>query len=291
MTFAERVNPGNVGQERDHGSVMSDRAAEFVGNIPTFYDQGLGPVFFAEFADDIVRRVAASAPLRVLETAAGTGIVTRRLRDLLPREAQLTATDLNPPMLEVARGKFRPEERVTFQPADATALPFPDHSFDAVVCQFGVMFFPDKDKAYREAYRVLARGGQYVFNVWDSHRYNPVGRLMTEIAAGFFPADPPQFYQVPFGYHRIDPIKDSLSAAGFSEIRIAVLSLDKIIPDVAAYTRALVYGNPLIDQIRARGGVDAERVVDAVAERLPREFGTDPMRIPLQAIVFEARRR
>jgi ubiquinone/menaquinone biosynthesis C-methylase UbiE len=270
---------------------MSDRAAEFVGNIPTSYDQGLGPVFFVEFADDIARRVAASAPVRVLETAAGTGIVTRGLRNLLPREAQFTATDLNPPMLEVARGKFRPEERVTFQPADATALPFPDHSFDAVVCQFGVMFFPDKDKAYREAYRVLARGGQYVFNVWDSHRYNPVGRLMTEIAAGFFPADPPQFYQVPFGYHRIDPIKDSLSAAGFSEIRIAVLSLDKIIPDVAAYTRALVYGNPLIDQIRARGGVDAERVVDAVAERLPREFGTDPMRIPLQAIVFEARRR
>ena len=270
---------------------MSDRAAEFVGNIPTFYDQGLGPVFFAEFADDIARRVAASAPIRVLETAAGTGIVTRRLRDLLPQEAQLTATDLNPPMLEVARGKFRAEERVTFQPADATALPFPDDSFDAVVCQFGVMFFPDKDKAYHEAYRVLARDGRYVFSVWDSHRHNPVGRLITEIAAGFFPVDPPLFYQVPFAYHRIDPIKDSLSAAGFTEIRIGVLSLDKMVADVAAYTRALVYGNPLIDQIRARGGVDPERVVAALAEALPREFGTDPMRIPLQAIVFETRRR
>src|SRR5712664_3886671 len=240
---------------------MSDRAADFTGSIPSFYDQGLGPIFFAEFADDIARRVVASAPKRVLEIAAGTGIVTRRLRDVLSREAHLTATDLNPPMLEVARAKFNRDEMVEFQPADATALPFPDASFDTIVCQFGVMFFPDKDKAYREAYRVLARGGQYVFNVWDSHRYNPVGRLMTEIAAGFFPADPPQFYQVPFGYHRIDPIKDSLSAAGFSEIRIAVLSLDKMIPDVAAYTRALVYGNPLIDQIRARGGVDPERVV------------------------------
>src|SRR5258708_2930 len=265
---------------------MSDRAAEFVGNIPTLYDQGLGPVFFAEFADDIVRRVAASAPLRVLETAAGTGIVTRRVRDLLPREAQVTATDLNPPLLEVARGEFLPQEPGAVQPAPATALPVPDDHVDAVVCQLGVMVFPDKDKAYREASRVLARGGQYVFNVWDSHRYNPVGRLMTEIAAGFFPADPPQFYQVPFGYHRIDPIKDSLSAAGFSEIRIAVLSLDKMIPDVAAYTRALVYGNPLIDQIRARGGVDPERVVDALAERLPREFGSDPMRIPRQPIVL-----
>ena len=270
---------------------MSDLAAAFVGNIPTFYDQGLGPVFFAEFADDIARRVAASAPIGVLETAAGTGIVTRRLRDLLPQEAQLTATDLNPPMLEVARGKFRPEERVTFQPADATSLPFPDDSFDALVCQFGVMFFPDKDQAYREAYRVLGRGGRYVFNVWDSHRYNPVGRLMTEIPARFFPTDPPQFYQVPFSYYRIDPIKDSLTAAGFTELRIAVLSFEKTIPDPAVYARALVYGNPLIDQIGARGGVDPERVVDAVTEALLNAFGTDPTRMPLQAIVFEAKKQ
>jgi hypothetical protein len=100
---------------------MSDRAADFTGSIPSFYDQGLGPIFFAEFADDIARRVAVSAPTRVLEIAAGTGIVTRRLRDLLPPESHLTATDLNPPMLEVACGKFRPDETVDFQPADATA--------------------------------------------------------------------------------------------------------------------------------------------------------------------------
>jgi ubiquinone/menaquinone biosynthesis C-methylase UbiE len=270
---------------------MSDRASAFVGNIPTFYDQGLGPVFFAEFADDIARRVAASAPIQVLEIAAGTGIVTRRLRDLLPQEAQLTATDLNPPMLEVARGKFRPDERVTFQPADATSLPFPDDSFDAVVCQFGVMFFPDKDQAYREAHRVLGHAGRYVFNVWDSHRQNPVGRIMTDIPARFFPTDPPQFYQVPFGYHHIDPIKDSLTAAGFTEMRLTVLSVEKTIPNPAVYARALVYGNPLIDQIGARGGVDPERVVQAVADALLNEFGSNPTRMPLQAIVFEAKKQ
>jgi ubiquinone/menaquinone biosynthesis C-methylase UbiE len=273
------------------GDVMSDRATEFIGDTPSFYDRGLGPVFFADFADDIARRVTASAPGRVLELAAGTGIVSRKLRDLLPPEAELTATDLNPPMLEVARGKFRPGERVAFRPADAGALPFPDGSFDAIACQFGVMFFPDKDEAYREAHRVLTPGGRYVFSVWDSHRHNPVGRLITEIVAGFFPVDPPQFYQVPFGYHRIDPIKDSLEAAGFSEIRIAVLRIDKRVADAAAFTRALVYGNPLIEQIRARGGVDPERVVDAFAKALPREFGSEPMRMPLQAIVVEARRQ
>jgi len=77
----------------------------------------------------------------VLETAAGTGIVTRKLRDALAKDARLTATDLNPPMLEVARAKFRAGEQVEFQPADATALPFADGSFDAVMCQFGIMFF------------------------------------------------------------------------------------------------------------------------------------------------------
>ena len=270
---------------------MSDRANEFTGRIPHFYDHGLGPVFFVDFADDIARRAAASAPMRLLELAAGTGIVTRHLRDLLPQEARLTATDLNPPMLEVARGKFRADEAVEFEPADATALPFPDASFDAIICQFGVMFFPNKDEGYREAHRVLVSGGQYLFSVWDSHRHNPIGRLITEIVTQFFPHDPPQFYQVPFGYHRIDLIKDSLEAAGFTDLRIAVLSLNKTVHDVATYARALVLGNPLVDQIRSRGGVDPEQVIESLAEAIPREFGTDPVRLPLQAIVFEARRR
>jgi SAM-dependent methyltransferase len=270
---------------------MSDRATNFTGSIPQFYDHGLGPIFFTDFADDIARRAATLAPMRVLEIAAGTGIVTRRLRDLLPREAHLIATDLNPPMLEVARPKFRPDEAVEFQPADATALPFPDTSFDAVVCQFGVMFFPDKDKGHREARRVLVSGGRYLFSVWDSHRHNPIGRLITDILVRFFPEDPPQFYQVPFSYHRIDPIKDSLDTVGFTDLRVAVLSLKKTVPDVATYARALVLGNPLIEQIRARGSVDPERVIEELAEALPREFGTDPVRIPLQAIVFEASRR
>jgi ubiquinone/menaquinone biosynthesis C-methylase UbiE len=146
---------------------MSDDAAGFVGNIPQYYDQGMGPMVFVDYAADIARRVAAGNPARVLETAAGTGIVTRKLRDALPAGVHLTATDLNPPMLDVARSKFHAGEQVEFRPADATALPFADRSFDAVVCQFGVMFFPDKAKSYSEVYRVLAPGGRYLFSVWD----------------------------------------------------------------------------------------------------------------------------
>jgi ubiquinone/menaquinone biosynthesis C-methylase UbiE len=267
---------------------MSSEAARFTGSIPQHYDQGLGPMIFVDYAADMARRVAAGNPTRVLETAAGTGIVTRRLRDALPANARLTATDLNPPMLEVAREKFRPGEKVEFQPADAMALPFPDGSFDAVVCQFGIMFFPDKDKSYREVYRVLAPGGRYLFSVWGSHQDNPFGRIGHEVAASFFPTDPPQFYNVPFSCHQIDPIKKALAEAGFAAIDAAVVKLEKEIPDAAAFARGMVYGNPLIDQVHARGGVEPERIVAALVRQLHREFGANPGRMPLQAIMFSA---
>ncbi len=209
---------------------MNGDAAGFIGSIPQHYDRSLGPLIFVDYAADISHRVAACNPARVLETAAGTGIVTRWLRDVLPAGVRLTATDLNPPMLEIARTKFRSGEQVEFQPADATALPFADSSFDAVVCQFGVMFFPDKDKSYREVYRVLAPGGHYLFNIWDSHRHNPFGKIAHEVVGSFFSADPPQFQSVPFSY-RFDPIKESMVDAGFTDINAAVVRLEKEVPD------------------------------------------------------------
>jgi SAM-dependent methyltransferase len=159
------------------------------------------------------------------------------------------------------------------------------------VCQFGVMFFPEKDTSYRELHRVLAPGGRYLFSVWDSHRHNPFGRIAHDVAGGFFPADPPQFYSVPFSYHQIDPIKESLIGAGFTDINVAVVRLEKEIPDLGLFARGLVYGNPLIDQIRARGGVDPDRIVDTLTQALRQEFGGDQGRMPLQAIVFSASRR
>jgi SAM-dependent methyltransferase len=267
---------------------MSDQAASFIGSIPEHYDRGLGPVFFTDFAEEMARRVAAHAPRRVLETSAGTGIVTRRLRDLLPPETQFVATDLNPPMLEVARAKFAGGERIEFQPADATALPFLDRSFDAVVCQFGVMFFPDKGKSYREAYRVLEPGGHYLFSVWDAHRFNPAPRLVHEMMRELFPDDPPRFYEVPFAYCSIDAIKEAVTEAGFTGFSAVVLHIDKAVDDMATFARGLIHGNPVVEQIRTRGG-DPDRVVQAVSEAMRREFG-DPPRIPLQVIFFEARK-
>ena len=269
---------------------MSGNLADFSGNIPQNYDIGMGPIIFAGYAADIAQRIASHAPSSVLETASGTGIVTRALRDALPANTQLTATDLNVDMLEIARAKFRSSEQVAFQSADATALPFPDASFDAVICQFGVMFFPDKDKSYREARRVLAPGGRYMFSVWDAHRYNPFGRIAHEVIGSFFPTDPPKFYEVPFSYYLIDPIKESLMAAGLDRIVVSVVRQQRSVADFSAFARGVVFGNPVFDQIRQRGGVEPTQIQEAVASAMRKEFGGEPGVMPIQAIVFEARK-
>ena len=150
------------------------------------------------------------------------------------------------------------------------------------------MFFPDKEKSYREAHRVLSPGGHYFFSVWDAHRVNPAQRRTHELLAELFPDDPPRFYEVPFAYHRIDPIREAVSEAGFTDFRAAVLHIDKTVADPAAFARGIIFGNPVVEQIRARSG-DPERVVESIAEMLRREYGAPP-RLPMQVIFFEATR-
>jgi len=270
---------------------MSGNQADFSGDIPRNYDHDLGPIIFSGYAADIAHRAALGAtPSRVLETAAGSGIVTRALRDALPSGAHLTSTDLNAPMLDIARAKFRADESVVFQSADAMDLPFPDGSFDTMICQFGVMFYPDKDKGYREAHRVLAPSGRYLFSVWDAHRYNPYGRIVHEVIGSFFPVDPPRFFEVPFGYHRIDPIKESLLAAGFSEIKVSVDQKHRPVTDFSSFARGFVFGSPVFDQIRQRGGAAPSEVQEAVTAAMRRELGSEPAVVSMQAVVFEARK-
>jgi hypothetical protein len=150
------------------------------------------------------------------------------------------------------------------------------------------MFYPDKDKGYREVHRVLATGGHYLFNVWDAHRYNPFGRIPHETAGRFFPVDPPQFQSIPFAY-AFDQIKDSLIAAGFTDIAAHIVRFEKAVGDCTGLARGVTFGSPLIDQIRARGGVEAEQVYAAILANYRREFG-NPGKMPLQATVFSARK-
>jgi len=185
----------------------------------------------------------------------------------------------------VARQKFQSGEQVIFQNADATALPFAEESFDSVVCQFGIMFF-DRDKGFREVYRTLNPGGRYLFRVWDSERYNPFASLSFEVLKQYFPSDPPQFLFDPVSCHQIDPLKEQLIQIGFDPIVISVQRHVYDIFDVTVFARALVF-TPVIFEIRDRGVVDPEEIVKELADAFTKEFGTSPMRYPMQAILFE----
>jgi ubiquinone/menaquinone biosynthesis C-methylase UbiE len=270
---------------------MTIHSAQFAGSIPAFYDAGLGPQIFADYAADLAQRAAATKPANVLEIAAGTGIVTRLLRSALPESTHLIASDLNAPMLEIARQKFATDEQVEFQPADAIDLPFEQGAFDALVCQFGVMFFSDKNQAYREAHGVLVSGGRYYFNVWDSFEFNPFARITHEIVGSYFKQDAPSFYTVPFGYHRIDAVRTSLAAAGFEDISAQVFKLEKAIPNPRRFAEGLIRGTPIIKEIYDRGTADPEPIVTTLTAALKATFGNDPARMPLQAIVFSALKR
>lgn len=267
---------------------MSQSASQFVGEIPQNYDTCLGPIFFEDYAADLARRVAALAPARVLELAAGTGILSRRLRDALPQTTELLVTDLNPPMLEVARTKFAAGETVAFQPADAMDLPFGADEFDAVACQFGAMFFPDKVAAFRETARVLRPGGRYLFNTWGSMAENPVSEIAYALVTEIFASDPPGFLKVPFSYCDPGAVCGDLEAAGFRETAFEALTFEKEVPDWTRFARGLIFGNPMVDEIRARGQTDPETVVVELAARMEARWGASPSAVPLKASIFSA---
>jgi SAM-dependent methyltransferase len=268
---------------------MASPHAAFVGSIPGNYDRYLGPLFFHDYADDLAARVPVTDGMRVLEVACGTGIVTTRLLQRLRGRGTLVATDLNEAMFAQGRQRL-PAAEVDWRTADATSLPFPDGRFDAVVCQFGLMFFPDKARSIREAHRVLATGGRYLFNVWDGFERNPVQRITHETVATFFPDDPPQFYAVPCGFHDTGLIRSLLAGAGFAEIECHTVEKIGESPSAADAAIGLIEGNPILASILERRPDALGDIEKAVAARLASELGDHPLRSPLRALVFSAAR-
>jgi ubiquinone/menaquinone biosynthesis C-methylase UbiE len=267
---------------------MPETNARFLGTIPQLYDRHLGSVIFEPYAADMARRVALAGAAPVLEVACGTGILTRQLRELLPPDAQLVATDLNQPMIDHARTKLGALAHIDWRPADAAALPFASASFAALVCQFGFMFVPDKEAAFREARRVLAQGGLLAFSVWDGFEHNPIGRIAHETIGSFFSADPPNFYQVPFGFHDPDVLRHLLDANDFHHIELEWVTLEAISPSAKTFAMGLVKGNPVSIAIQERG-LALDPIVEAVEAALVRIGGNNPFRSTMRALVVTAR--
>jgi ubiquinone/menaquinone biosynthesis C-methylase UbiE len=260
----------------------------FSGSIPSLYDRYLGPLIFEPYAEDLARRISALDPEHVLESAAGTGIVTRALDRSLSPGASIVATDLNQPMLDHAAERI-PSSRVSWQKVDAQALPFADAAFDAVICQFGVMFFPDKQKAYREARRVLKPGGRFIFNVWDRLEHNEFADIVTTAVADMFADDPPRFLaRTPHGYHDRDAVIAELRSAGFVSVAADTLTRRSVAPSCRDPAIGFCQGTPLRSEIEAR---DADRLVEATeaaAAKISERFGNGPVDGMIQAHIFTA---
>jgi SAM-dependent methyltransferase len=270
---------------------MANTDLVFGGSVPELYNRFMGPMLFEPYADHLAGLIAGMAIGDILETACGTGIVTRALHRALPETATIVATDLNQPMLDHAR-TVPCGERIRWQQADAQALPFADATFDAVVSAFGVMFFPDKPGAYREALRVLRPSGHFVFTVWNNLETMELQFLAHTAVAKLYPDDPPGFLRrMPCGYHDIATIRADLAKAGITDARIETLELTSQIVSARDAAIGFVRGTPLSAEIAARDQDGHGKAVEAVTDAIVAKFGTGPVRASMQAHVVTAQRQ
>ena len=264
---------------------MKDNHAAFVGSIPEYYDRVLVPLIFEEYAKEMARRLRQPAH-QVVELACGTGAVTKHLIGRLAADGRITATDLNQAMLDVARANVV-DGRIDWKPADATKLQFENGTFEAVVCQFGWMFFPDKIAAMREARRVLRSGGQLLYDAWDGIARCPVYFEVNAAVHECFPKDAPTFYDVPFSMPDRGEHLQLMHEGGFIDASVEIVAHEGAQMSASEMASGIVRGSPAVAEIAERGG-DVSDVVEFVARRLEQRFGSGPFASPMSALICTA---
>jgi ubiquinone/menaquinone biosynthesis C-methylase UbiE len=261
----------------------------FAGSIPENYDRHMVPLIFQPYAADMAQRVAALSPSALLETAAGSGVVTRALAPKLSPGTSYVVTDLNQPMLDYAAARQGPDSRITWRQADALALPFENATFDLVCCQFGAMFFPDRPSAYREAKRVLKPGGYFLFSTWDRIEENVFADDVTNALARIFPSDPPRFMaRTPHGYHDTALIRRELEAAGFSDVVIETRAEQSRASSPRIAAVAYCQGTVFRNEIEARAPGKLEAVTDYVESAIADKHGRGEVAAKIQAHIIKA---
>ncbi|MBX4966114.1 class I SAM-dependent methyltransferase [Rhizobium binae] len=261
----------------------------FAGSVPENYDRYMVPLIFDPYAADLAKRAASFSPQAVLETAAGTGVVTRALAPRLSPDASYVVTDLNQPMLDYAASRQAPDSRMVWRQADALALPFDDAYFDLVCCQFGAMFFPDRLSAYREARRVLKPGGRFLLSVWDRIEENMFAGDVTNALARMFPNDPPRFLaRTPHGYHDKQLIRSDLERAGFYEVVIETRAEESRASSPRIPAVAYCHGTLLRNEITARDATKLEAATDYAESVIAARHGSGPVAAKIQAHVIVA---
>lgn len=260
----------------------------FAGAVPANYDKYLGPILFEPYALDLTERLKNDNVTHLLELACGTGRVTRHLLNLIPSDGSLTATDLNPGMLEVAQSKIQ-NEKIRWQVADAQNLAFDDGQFGHMLCQFGVMFFPDKEKSFREAFRVLKDGGKYIFNTWEAVEKNPRINTMWKVIYEVFGSESPDFLQKgPHSFYNKDEIEKMLLTAGFKNVRIETVAKTPKYNGPNDLVKGFADGSPLSNYLKEKGEEVQTEFRKKLQEALDKEEEIYSNTVPSLALVVEA---
>jgi len=272
---------------------MSNTQAENMSATPAggtaaYYDQFFGPLFFEPYAIEVTKRIDPSTVAVALEIAAGTGRVTRHIRERIPADARLIASDISGDMLNEAKKKLS-HLAIEWQKADAQLLPFGDNSIDLVVCCFAYMFVPDKPKAFAEVYRVLKPGGMLLFTTWDSLQQNAISYTWKSLAAEYMPAALSAAYNEATSMNDEAAIKQLVQDAGFPTIKIEKVRQSSISPSAREAAHVLVEGGGVIyDEIKKRNPAWITELKTKVEKELAEKFGAAPMIAPISAVVCQA---
>jgi ubiquinone/menaquinone biosynthesis C-methylase UbiE len=267
---------------------LDSQHTSFTGSVPENYDKYLGPFLFEHYASVIANRLSRIKPSKILDIACGTGIVTKKIEEALPN-SQIIGLDLNPDMIEFGRKKLK-NSSIEWKVANAVNLPFDDDTFDAVVCQFGVMFFPDKAAAFKEARRVLKPNGTFIFNTWDSLETNELFLTSDKVINRIFTNNPPDFYKVPFSFYDTKEIEKLLNEAGFSDIKIEYIKTKGENESVKSLAIGLVEGNPIYGQITERDASKIPFIKSEIEKDVSSRFGDNPVKADLSAIMCTCRK-
>jgi len=255
----------------------------FTGTVPANYDRYLGPLVFIPYAKDIAERIPGNVE-SILEIACGTGLVAEQIAKKISHVAKITATDLNPDMLAVAKSLVK-DPKIKWEVADMLQLPFADNSFDAVVCQFGLMFAPDKPKAFSEAHRVLKKGGVFIFNTWDKIQEVGAFDIGNQVIRDFFRDNPPAFYKIPFSMHDPNELESLLKGAGFSSRKVELVKLEGSVKSALDAAKGITEGSPILKEILERNADAVVAIENKMVEKLEEKYGRGRLTHQIQAYV------
>lgn len=269
-------------------ATLRNKIDSYSGTIPEYYDQYLDSLLLKPYAIKMAGEIEKLGPESILELSAGTGILTEALIDQMPVTTKMLVTDINPEMMDLAKSKLWSYQNISWQLADAMNLPYSDNTFDAVLSQFGVMFYQNRHQVYRKIKEILKPGGTFIFNTWGSIHDNSIIELTERVLKRVFPFDTPNFLHIPFGYHRYEQIIPDLSIAGFSTFTINTVKQTGYATSAVEAATGLLQGTPLCTEIIERDPERLHLVIEELSKSIEKHYGKYDINVPLLALEIQA---